>query len=338
MTDHEEMTRPSDFKDRKAGLIVFGILEVILGAFFALMVPLMIFAMIASATLNKSPAAPMGAGMIIGSVLFYVLVAVWFIWMGIGSIKARRWARALWLVSSWVWLIGGINGLIFMLLLMPDMYGQMGKSGQMPREMAVIMKYMMTGFLAVFYVIIPGALVLFYRSRNVKATCEFRDPHVRWTDKCPLPVLAVSLIFGLWAVSMAFMGLYGWAVPFFGSVLNGTTGALVVLVVMLLSTYVAWGTYQLNIRAWWCSILLVIAWTLSASITFSRVSIWEFYEKMNFPEQQMDIMRQYAMPRGPTMALFVGFWVIGFLGFLLYTKRYFRLPSEQESASREIGI
>jgi hypothetical protein len=218
------------------------------------------------------------------------------------------------------------------------MYGQMGKSGQMPREMAVIMKYMTTGFLAVFYVIIPGALVLFYRSRNVKATCEFRDPHVRWTDKCPLPVLAVSLIFGLWAVSMAFMGLYGWAVPFFGSVLNGTTGALVVLVVMLLSTYVAWGTYQLNIRAWWCSILLVIAWTLSASITFSRVSIWEFYEKMNFPEQQMDIMRQYAMPRGPTMALFVGFWVIGFLGFLLYTKRYFRLPSEQESASREIGI
>ncbi|MHC4464804.1 MAG: hypothetical protein ACYS30_25750 [Planctomycetota bacterium] len=57
MPDHEETTRTSDFKDRKAGLVVFGILEVILGAFFALMVPLMIFGMIASATLNKSPAA-----------------------------------------------------------------------------------------------------------------------------------------------------------------------------------------------------------------------------------------------------------------------------------------
>jgi hypothetical protein len=65
--------------------------------------------------------------------------------------------------------------------------------------------------------------------------------------------------------------------------------------------------------------------------------MWEFYEKMNFPERQMDIMR-HAMPRGSTMALFVGFWAIGFLGFLLYTKRYFRLPSEQESASRETGI
>lgn len=338
MTAHEEMMRISDFKDRKTGLLVFGILEVILGACFALMVPLMIFAMIASATLNKSPAAPMSAGMIIGGVLFYVLVAGWFIWMGIGSIKARRWARALWLVSSWLWLIGGINGLIFVLLLMPDMYSQMGKSGQMPQEMAVIMKYMMTGFFAVFYVIIPGALVLFYGSKNVKATCEFRDPHVRWTDKCPLPVLAVSLIFGLWVVSLAFMGFYGWAVPFFGLVLSGTPGALVALVVMLLSAYVAWGTYKLSIKAWWCSVLLAVAWTLSAGITFSHISMWEFYEKMNFPEQQMDIMRQYAMPQGSTMTLFVGFWVIGFLGFLLYTKRYFRLPSEQESVSRETGI
>jgi hypothetical protein len=337
MPDHEETTRTSDFKDRKAGLVVFGILEVILGAFFALMVPLMIFGMIASATLNKSPAGPMSAGMIIGGALFYVLVAVWFIWMGIGSIKARRWARALLLVSSWVWLIGGINGLIFVLLLMPDMYGQMGKSGQMPQEIVVLQKYMMTGFLVVFYVIIPGALVLFYGGKNVKSTCEFRDPHVRWTDKCPLPVLAVSLIFGFWAVSMAFMGFYGWAVPFFGFVLSGTTGALVALVVMLLSAYVAWGTYKLSIKAWWCSILLAIAWALSAAITFSHVGMWEFYEKMNFPERQMDIMR-HAMPQGSTMALFVGFWVIGFLGFLLYTKRYFRLPSEQESASRETGI
>ena len=338
MTDHEETMQPSDFKDRKVGLVVFGILEVILGAFCALSVPLMIFGMIASATLNKSPAAPMSAGMIIPGVLFYALLAVGFIWMGIGSIKARRWARALWLVCSWVWLISGISGLILVLLLMPDVWGQMGKSGQMPQEMAVIMKYGMIGFLAVFYVIIPGALVLFYGSKNVKATCESRDPHIRWTDKCPLPVLSVSLIFAVWAVSILFMGLYGWVIPFFGFILSGMTGAAAALAVMLVSAYAAWGTYKLSIKAWWCSVLLIVAWTVSVGITFSRVSMWEFYEKMGFPQQQLDIMKHYDMPQGSSMALFVGFWAICFLGLLLYTKRYFGHPSEEESASLESGI
>ena len=314
-----------DFKDRKAGLLVFGILEVILGSFCALIVLLMIVGMTIAATVDKSFVPPMNAGMMIPGVLFYALLAVWFIWMGIGSIKARRWARALLLVSSWIWLIGGINGLVWMLLLMPDMYGQMAESGQTPPGVVVIMKCVMTGFMAVFYVIMPGVLVLFYGSKNVKATCEFRDPHVRWTDKCPLPVLAVSLLFGCWAASMALMGFYGWAFPFFGCVLSGTVGALVALVFALLSAYVAWGAYRLRIKAWWCSIVLTIAWTLSVGITFLHVDMCEFYEKMHLPEQQMEMLRKVAMSQGPTMALFMGFWAIGFLGLLLYTKRYFKL-------------
>lgn len=332
MTDREQTVQISDFKDRKTGLVVFGILQIIFGGICALMVPLMILGVIVSTVLEDSPAAPMNASMMIFGVLFYVLLAVWFICMGIGSIRARRWARALLLVSSWVWLISGISGLIFMLLLMPDMYEQMAKSGRMPQEMALIMKYVMSAFMIVFYVLIPGVLILFYGSKNVKATCEFRDPHVRWTDKCPLPVLAVSLIFGYGVFSMSFMGFYGWAIPFFGFILSGITGAGVALIAMLLLAYVAWGTYKLSIKAWWCSVLLTIAWALSAGITFSRVSMWEFYEKMNLPEQQLDMMKQYGMPQGSTMALFVGLWAIGFLGFLLYTRRYFRLSSEQESA------
>jgi len=194
MTEHEQTVQSSNFKDRKAGLIVFGILQIIFGGFCALMVPLMILGMITSTALKDSSTTSMNASMMIPGVLFYILLAVWFICMGIGSIRARRWARALLLVSSWIWLIGGISGLISVLVLMPDMYDQMAKSGQMPQEMARTMKYIMTVFMTVFYVVIPGVLVLFYRSKNVKATCEIRDPHVRWTDKCPLPVLAVSLI------------------------------------------------------------------------------------------------------------------------------------------------
>lgn len=330
MIDHKEAVQSSDFKDRKTGLVVFGILEIILGWLCALMVPLMLFAMIASSTVNQSTTAPLTVRMMIPGILFYALIAVWFIWMGIGSIKARRWARALLLVFSWIWLIGGISGLIFMLLFMPGIYDQMGKSGQMPPKMAVIMNYVMAGFMTVFYVIIPGGLVLFYGDKNVKATCESRDSQARWTDKCPLPVLAMSLIFGFWAVSMLSMGFYGWVIPFFGVLLSGITGAGVSFVITLLLGYVAWGTYRLNIKAWWCAVFLTIAWVISTIITFSHVSVWDFYEKMNFPEQQLDIMRQYGMFQDFTMVLFFGLWVVGFLGYLLYTKRYFASPSAQE--------
>jgi hypothetical protein len=126
------------------------------------------------------------------------------------------------------------------------------------------------------------------------------------------------------------MAPYGWVIPFFGVILSGLKGAAVAMVLMLLLVYAAWGTYKLSIRAWWCSVLLIVVWALSAGITFSRVSLWEFYERMNFPEQQLEMMKQFAMPQSPVMALFVGLWVIGLLGYLLYTRRYFAPSREQE--------
>lgn len=316
----------ADLKDRKTGLIVFGILEIVFGALCALMVPFMMVGMLATSALEENSAPPVNAGMMIPGLLFYALLAVWFIWMGIGSVKARRWARALLLVTSWPWLIGGITGLVFMLFLFPGMFDQMGKSGLMPTEMAIVMKYVMIGTMGVFYVIIPGMLVLFYGSKHVRATCERRDPRIRWTDKCPLPVLAVSLISGFWAASMLLTGFYGWAVPFFGSILSGISGAGVALLGMLLLGYVSWGTYRLSIKAWWCAVFLIVAWGISASITFSRVSLMEFYERMNFPAQHLELMKQYTPAQEPWMVLFSVLWVVVALAYLLYTRRYFTRP------------
>jgi hypothetical protein len=336
MTDYEETLQSSDFKDMKTGLMVFGILQIIFGGFCALMVPFMIMGMIVSAVIDKSSATTMSPTMMIPSVFFYVLLAAWFISMGIGSIKARRWARALLLVTSWLWLICGISGLIMVILFMPHIYNQMGKDQQIPQGVILIIASMMIGFMTIFYIIIPVVFVLFYGSKNVKATCEFRDTKVRWTDKCPLPVLALSLMFGFWALSMLSMGLYGLTNLLFGFILSGVKGAAVVLVVMLLSGYIAWGTYRLNIKAWWGAVLLVVGWAVSAVVTFSRVSMLDYYEKMNFPEQQLDAIKQYSIPQGNSMVLFCGLWLVGFLGYLLYTRRYFVRSAEQESTSQQL--
>ena len=313
-------------KDRKTGLVVFGIFEIILGVFCTLMVPLMLFGMMASANLDKNSASSVSVSSMIPALFFYFVLAVWFLWMGIGSIRAKRWARALLLVTSWFWLICGTMGIVFMVFYMPDMFDQMARNGKMPPQVATITRYVTMGFLGVIYILLPGAFVLFYGSPHTKATCEQRDPQVRWTDKCPLPVLGLSLMSGLWAACMLLMGCYGWTIPFFGFILSGTSGAVVVLVSVLLLGFVTRGLYRLSINAWWCAVCLILTWGVSTGITFSRVSLMEFYEKMHFPAQQLEMMKQLGLPQASWMVLFCGLWVVIVLAYLLYIKRYFTVP------------
>ncbi len=320
MAEHEEMMQSPGFKDRKARLVVFGILQIILGSICVLIVPLMVFGMIAA---HKNAAEDVNARAMIPGVLFYVLLAVWFIWMGIGSIKARRWARALILVSSWLWLVCGALGFVFMLRVIPNMYDKMGENGQIPKAAIIGVKCGIMAIMAVFYIIIPGLLVLFYSGRNVKATCEYRDPKVRWTDKCPLPVLGMSFISAGWAISMFWMGIYKWTIPFFGSFLSGIPGAIVILILALLLIYTAYGTYKLDMKAWWCALLVIVGWSLSTIITFSRVNIQTYYDKMGFSGQQLESMKQYGTMLGSNMNLFLGFWAVALIAYLIYIRRYF---------------
>jgi hypothetical protein len=293
----------------------------------------MILGMAVSAATGAGAPEGISPKTMISGILVYAALAVWFIWMGIGSIKTRRWARALILVSSWLWLICGACGFIFAMTVFPNMYDKMGESGQIPKEGAAVMKYVMTAILALVYVVIPGVLVLLYSGKDVKATCEHRDSQERWTDKCPLPVLAVSFVAALWAVSMLSMGIYRWTIPFFGSVLSGTAGAVVIAVLTLALIYIAWGTYKLDIKAWWCALLAHIAWFLSVIITFSTVSMEEFYEKMDFSQQQLDIIRQYSS-LWSNMGLFVGSWAMAVLAYLLYVRRYFTGTFQTRAESR----
>lgn len=327
MTNNEQAAT-SGFKDRKAGLIVFGIIQIIFGALSALMVPLLLLSVLAvSAYEQNGNTVPLNINMMIPGVLTYALAAAWFITMGIASIKAKRWARALVLISSWLWLISGAVGLIFMLFFMPEVYGRIGPGDQMPPAANIIMKYTILFFMSIFYVVIPGAFVCFYKSGNVKATCEARNPKACWTDRCPLPVLALSFIFAVWAFSMLFMGFYGWAVPFFGTILDGMRGAVVAIIAMLLFGYIAWGLYKLDIKAWCGSVLLTVAWFVSTGVTFSRVDMMDYYRKMNFPEEQIEFMKQYSMPQLSSMTWFFILWFIGFAGYLIYIRKYFKKSS-----------
>ncbi|MFA6242379.1 MAG: hypothetical protein WC655_15700 [Candidatus Hydrogenedentales bacterium] len=326
MSDEQGIEAGPVFKDRSTGLIVFGILQIALGALCVLVLVLMALGIAATRAMNETGPAAMSWQMMVPGLFLYGAMGAWFITMGIGSVMARRWARALTLISSAIWLMGGVSGLVVMLVFMPDVYAQMGEKGQIPPEMAVVMKYVMAGSLLVFGVFLPGMLLLFYGRKNVKATCEFRDPNVRWTDACPLPVLAVSLLCCAMSLSMLTTGSYGWALPFFGRVVSGATGAAVAISVAVVFMCLAWGMYRLRAAAWWGMLAMIVVWGVSTMLTFSRTGMSDFYKAMNLPPEQLEIVNQTGFAQSPWFAVYCGVWIAVFIGYLMYIRKYFKAP------------
>ncbi len=330
MKKHKRKPEIPSFKDKHVGLVAFGILQIFMGGFCLLMVPFLLFSMIVSNVISQSTAIPLNLPMMAQGIVFYVvLIAVWSIWMGIGSIKARRWARALILISSWIWLIRGITGFIFWsMFVAPDIYKQIVLKEQTPNFAIFIIELVIGGFLIGIYIILPSIFLLFYGSKNVKVTCEFRDPKIRWTDRCPLPVLGLSFIFAISAFSMIQMSFYNFVIPFFGSLLSGPQGALVISLIVLIFSYLAVGTYKLKMIAWWSAVVVTIIGTVSTIMTFSHISLLEFYQKMNFPEQQIKLIQQMGILQNFSMSWCSVFWTVVFLGYLLCTRRYFTTSSK----------
>jgi len=312
-----------EFKDRRAGLIVFGIILIALGGLAALMIPLMLVGQLMS---RHAPGVePLPLRFMLPGVLVYLGAATAFVWLGIGSMMCRRWARALLLVLAWLWLIGGCMGMVFALFIMPQMFAQPqpGMPPLPPVARVMIMLFTLATCF-VIYVLIPGVLVFFYQSRHVQATCAARDPVPRWTDACPLPVLALSLLLGFGAACMPFMVLFHGVVPFFGRYLSGAPGMVLLLASAVAYAWAARASYRRQLAGWWVAVLGYGLWMLSAAVTFARAGLLPMYERMGFPPAQLEQMQRMNFLHGPLLPVLTAICWLPFLGGLLYVRRYFK--------------
>jgi hypothetical protein len=305
-------------------LIVFGVFQILIGCGCGLMAPFMMF----MAMMPQPPGMPPGTPdvrMILPAAVFYLLLAVMFIWLGIGSVRCRRWAWTLTVVLSWLWLLMGIMGTAAFCFLMPKILASGPPTPQVPPAMFLVIQIMTGGLITCIYLVVPGAFVLAYHRASVWATCQARDPQIRWTDRCPMPVLALSILLAVGAASMPMALVYHAVTPFFGVLLSGAAGAAMILLWAVLSAWLAWGTYRLKMAAWWGTLLMWIAMAISGGLTFSRVNPLEMYEKMGFPAAQLEMMRK----TGVADAIFghISWWLLPvmavMLGYLLYVRRYF---------------
>lgn len=310
------------FKDRSVGLVIFGILTILLGCLAGLVAVMVLVQMAAMPAATQAPAS----SMLIGVVLYGGL-AVILIWLGIGSTMACRWARALTLIFSWVWLVMGLVCIVSMAVVMPAMLAGIAKAQPhgAPVPPAVAVMAGMFFFLGIFFILLPAIWTFFYSSRHVKATCEAKNPTPGWTDACPLPVLAVCLWQVVAAPSMLLMPVVAHGmIPFFGMFLTGLPGILIYVVLAGVMAYAGWSMYHLQTRGWWLLLAILGLFAVSSFITYGRHDISEIYQAMGYTQAQMDALGQTGILGGGYMRWLTVASMLPIIIYLICIKRYLR--------------
>lgn len=317
-----------DYKDRSTGLFIFGLLTLLLGCLSGLLVPLMLFGQMMAAQAPDAP--PVNHAAMAPGIAVYGVLGVALVWLGIGSIKARRWARALLLIFSWSWLIMGVCMTVIMPFVMSKAMANLpanAKAGQPSLPPAAItgMIIVMTLVFFVLFVVVPAVWVFFYNSRHVKATCEARDPVKRWTDACPLPVLGFCLWTWFAAPMMLVTALTGKAVmPCFGVFVAGLPGALFCLVIAAVWSWAGWWLYRLDARGWWLILVAMALFMVSALLTYAHHDLIEMYRLQGMSQAQIDQIQKLGFFTSYHLAWFTTLFTAPFLGYLLFIKKYLR--------------
>jgi len=167
----------NEFRDRRGGLVAFGILQIVVGLICALFV--LVLAAALELTSRRGMAAPAN---IAPAFVIYGAAAFYFITVGMGSVRLRRWARAMSVAFSAAWLAIGVA-----IVLSSILFVQRTLVFVRPSETARVVG-ITAAILIVAFIVLPLALFLFYRRDDVRLTCESHDPAIRWTDRVPWPV------------------------------------------------------------------------------------------------------------------------------------------------------
>ena len=320
------------YRDRGTGLVVFGVLQIILGLLAALMIPLIALGAFMS---RLGPGGAMRPGQFISSVVTYASLAAAFITLGIGSMQMKRWARALTLVTSWYGLITGVLVTVLMTAALPVAMrsalaqAQHNAPGPSPALSTGIMAVILTIiiiFAAVFLILVPIAFIIFYSRQDVAETCRHRDPVERWTDRTPLPVLGASVVLAIGATYLLLVGATTPLFPFFGRYLTGIPAAVCFLVTAALDAYIAVTLFRLHSIGWWIAMVTVPIRLLSMALTYARADMMQAYSKIGMSDAQLKVLNSNPMFRGHIFLWWGLTSMVVLFSYLLWLKRYFKAP------------
>jgi hypothetical protein len=300
---------------------------------------------------------------VIASGVMYLLVSVGLIWTGIGSVRARRWVPPVVKSVCTIVLIVGIVFTIATAWRLP----RIGSAMQMTMSVAtapssapasapaittsaappagvsavsstVTAIAITTGvlFAVLIYIVIPGVFLWYYRKEAVRNAVEFFDPHRRWTDGVPMPVMILgmcTLLSGAWLLFPAITGMF----PAFGTYIRGTPALMIWIVLGIIQIVAAIGIFKMKLGAWFLAIGALTVLVVSAVVTALRVDPEAYYRMMEMSDEQREILRA-AGTLTPTSAAVMGVLTYAlFLGFALYALKSLRHAAASRGGIEEVG-
>jgi hypothetical protein len=264
--------------------------------------------------------------------VLYAVFAGVLIWLGVGSIRARRWACELMLSISRIWLLTGVASLVITWFILPGLMRSVGGAAGMPAAVLLMTTAVTFVIVSFVYVMLPGAFVLFYRSPDVMATCRARDPRPQFTDGCPPRILTLAVVWALAAVSVLVMPAYDWAFPFFGTMVVGIEGAVPWLVVLVVCGMLAWGSCRRSPWAWWGGVAATGAAAVSTVLTSLRMDPKSILSVMRLADDQVRLLSSISWPdRWMIVLLWVAVWG-SMLAYLVSLRRFFTVEIPRNNA------
>lgn len=311
-------------KDRSKQLAVAGMIEFGLGLLsFALAMQLMVIV----ASTGLGGIKPVHFWMSMGG-MFYL--TAWFVVMGFGSLEGRRWARSMILVGAWVSIFFGTMTLALAFYVVPEALNLMDQAGVSP-EAALASLYFAVVALVLLQFVFPTAAVLFYGMKSVRATCERMHPRPCWSDRVPLPLMAMGFVSGIGSLSFVFGASVNYVVFLFGNVVSGSTGMVWVALISLAFGYVGWGAFTRKTHAWWGAYGLVLFTSTSLMLTFAELDMDVLFERMGYSaEQTAELLR--IEPLNPAMLTFVScVWGVMACLYLVWTRDCFHPEKDADA-------
>lgn len=305
------------YRDRSRILVAIGALLLLIGIAVAFLGPLEMHCFYLFSEGGRFHYEGFGFGSfmfgnIASQIVGYYLIAVVLIPLGYGHLKVRRWARTLALTLVGFWLVVGMPlSVVFAFVAVTF------------KDLSLAVVLIMLVALALSYLVVPGLLIWFYRSRNVRLTFEAKDPKTYGVKRFPIPVLVLCSLYLFYIVVLHILIFFNGIFPLFGVWLVDLQGILLLDILIACLACLIWGTFRLRTWAWWGSLIYFGLLTFSSILTLCRCSLSDILSRMKFAPTEMEALQGLPL-QGWLMAAFIGILLLLTLGLIILSKRYFR--------------
>lgn len=304
------------YRDRSLGLRVIGAVLLFKGALAAMFGPVELYCLYLFSEGGRFHYEGFGVGsLMFGSlaaqIAGYYLAAALLLPLGYGHIRLRRWAWALTVALLRAWVAVGVP-LLCAFLFALFTAKPVSPAGALAATVAAGLSYLFAVLL----------LLRFYRGRNVALTFRDADPDPNWTDRVPVEVLTLCLLYLFHAIVLHVLILFNGLFPLLGGWATGLRGIMLLEVAILALVWLLWGTFRRSAWAWWAGLayfgVMAVSWLVSLLGT-----TWPgLLEVLDFPPLEARALE--GMPvEGWHLALLVEIPVVATLAYLIGAQRLF---------------